>query len=43
MKAIVKHVMVHGVAVAGYMIVVNGVSKGADLLVKKIQDKKKGA
>jgi hypothetical protein len=42
MKAITKQAMAHGMAVAGYMVVVKGVTKGVDLIIKVVQ-KKKGA
>ena len=40
MKAITKQAMAHGAAVAGYMIVVKGVTAGVDLLIKVAQKKK---
>ena len=40
MKAITKEAMAHGLAVAGYMAVVKGVTYGVDLLIKVVQEKK---
>lgn len=40
MKAITKEAMAHGLAVAGYVAVVKGVTKGVDLLIKVVKEKK---
>lgn len=42
MKAITKEAVAHGLAVAGYMAVVKGVTYGVDKLVE-LAKKKKGA
>lgn len=40
MKNLTKQAMAHGMAVGAYMAAVKGVTKGVDLLIKMVKEKK---